>query len=272
MSDNNNAIPSQYLTDDELVRVIDLQRGSFKPPHMWEEVPAFQLKPLTKKRQELWLQPVGSVSRVLDYLMQQENLSNLASIRVEPIDVAKYGLTGTAGVRVRGVSFEHAVEIALRERFITSIFYAEEPGIYEWGVPAYLVVYLGKRKEANNLVTLHLQAWQGSDSSDCVYYIHAIFPDNMLFCKHLDGAVMNLNPNAKKELFYNGIYLKNPDTYKKQFRLDGEIPLHSFYEIVKRYFLTDTLTDEYFDPTNIYFKLDGIQSNGSFRNYKVSLG
>jgi hypothetical protein len=162
------------------------------------------------------VQPTVAPS-VMEYLLKEENL-DIASVHVAVINPETFNNTsGRAGAPVIGVSFERAVQIALEQGFVKSIFHAETPGVNEWGVSGYLVIHL-RRTVEEGITTLNLQAWQGSDVDSRTQYIHAIFPENMNFCQHLDGATMELELDSRIQLFYNGNYYKNRSSYQK--RLD----------------------------------------------------
>jgi hypothetical protein len=267
---DNNKVLGQYLNSDGLLKVQDLQYSSFKSINSkFSETTAYLFKPLIAKKQKIWLMPTVNYD-LMENLVQNMD-SNKALVRANIIDPSSFcNTTGMAGASVYGVSFERAVNIAFREGWHISIFHAETPGLTEWGASGYLVIRLNKTVEKDRN-SLSLQAWQGSDVGSMIYYIHAIFPEEMTFCHHLDGATMELDIDSKKELFYKGIYHKNTSSYQKQFRLDGKISWQSFFQIVKSYLIFDNLTNEYFAPKGIFYLVEGISQDNRNQRYRVPL-
>lgn len=269
---NNKKVFEDYLNEDHLVRVKDLESRLHSIPGIgFNEIEKedYLFKPLLTEKQEVWVRPKVNY-KVMKYLREEENI---ASVRVDKINPKIYDYTsGRSGALVRGVSFEPAIKIALEKGFIKCAFHAETPGVHEWGVSGYLEVHLDKTV-AEGITTLNLQAWQGNDSDVdyTVQYIHAIFPGNMRCCQHLDGATMELDLDSRRKLFYNGIYCKNRSSYQKLFRLDGTISWELFYKIVESYFVFDKLTDECFAYKEIPYLIKGLSDDKHEKIYKTSL-
>lgn len=269
---NNKKVFEEYLNADRLVRVKDLESRRHSIPGIgFNEIERedYLFKPLLTEKQEVWVRPRVNF-KVMEYLREEKDI---ASVLVDVINPKIYDYTsGRAGAIVRGVSFERAIKIALEEGFHKCAFHAETPGVHDWGVSGYLEVHL-KKTVAEGITTLNLQAWQGNDSDvdSTVQYIHAIFPGNMRFCQHLDGATMELDLESRRNLFYNATYSKNRSSYQKLFRLDGTISLESFYKIVGSYFVFDKLTDECFAYKEIPYLIKGLSDDKHEKIYKTSL-
>lgn len=248
---------------DGLIKITDLE----KCKEVNSERILFKLKTNNKDYNQPLLYPSHRALSVINYLVNDSMLSNLSSIRVSTDDI------GMLGAPMFGVNFESAIKIVIREKFVKSIFYIPQQdnssGFIEGkGFACYLVVHLGA-KEENGEMKFHLEAWHGNEVDPTVYYIHSIFPKpvdlqqiDQAIIEHLDGAIIEYTQLDKEELFHKG-NKKKGISYQKQFRLDGEIPLHTLYEIAKIYFPIDSLTEE-------YFGLNGVTADNNIQRYRVS--
>lgn len=273
MIDKSEAnVLADYLTKDGLVKTSNLILGSYDWTKAKHELGnnlgsiAFQLKPLIKKNNNLWFYPSVESRSVIDYLIQHENLFKLAAIRLGSQYISR------KGALIIGLDFERALNIALTEGFQKSIFYAlDHDTIENWGVVAYFVIHLKFNKKEN---LIELEAWQGFDKDPTVYYIHATFPQNLSYCKHLDGATIVLSPEDLESLFRLGE--KRKGKKEKHFRLDddaeiGEIRISFFLEIMQKYFLVDELLKEYFNTSNTFFEVVGERKDKSLKRFQIAL-
>ena len=266
---DNQKIPEEYLDKHGLVQVKNLEPRDFKfHDSLFNEVSqkAYLFKPLITKNKELWVKPRVN-SSLMEYLIHESSL-NEVSVRVDVIKpIGSEYTSGTASAPVIGISFKKAVQEVRKRNIALSIFHAESIGGTEFDVSGYLVIRLKKATEKEeSLITL--EAWEGRMVNSTVQYIHAIFPENMNYCNHLDGATTELEEESRRKLFYNGIYKKNPSYYQKQFRLDGKISLKTFYIIIKSYFLFDELTNEYFSE-EVSYCLTDLSSGNQQKKYKI---
>jgi len=202
----------------------------------------FPCKHLTKKDGKFWfgdinVSPNSSSSSVANYLFYKQNLWENSSVRI----VCGSGLSGR--VRFHGVSFQRAVEEALKKGYIKSQFYLPEKidNVYYSNI----LLHVNRRKESNNSI-IQLQAWMYCIDLEEVFYIHAESKDFITSVQHLDGAKIYLQKEDRKRLFRSGDKIKG-DYYEKQFRIDGNIPMNDFYEIIKKYFPVKELVEEAFD-------------------------
>lgn len=202
----------------------------------------FPCKHLQKINNNFWfddvrVSPNSSSKPVADYLHNKNDLWMNASIRV----VSGLGITGRAPLY--GVNFQKAVNEALKKGFIKSQFYlpAKVNDIYY----SNLLLHVNRRKESNGSI-IQLQAWQYCIDLEEVFYIHAESKDFNFTVHHLDGAKIYMHKSDVAQLFTIGNKIKG-DHYEKQFRLDGNIPIKDFYEIIKRYLPIEELVNEAFE-------------------------
>ena len=102
-------------------------------------------------------------------------------------------------------------------------------------------------KDQNGLITI--ECWQGVEGENYVFYIHGIIDESGGF-QHFDGAIIGFDLQDIELLFSENRKLKG-GTYKKLFRLDGNIKKEDVFEIANRFFPLDKLIDEYFEIRRI---------------------
>jgi len=175
-------------------------------------------------------------SPVADYISGDTNLWDSAAIRV----VSRRGSYSRA--TMFGVPLQRAVGIALRKGFIKCKFYLpdQKDDVYY----ATLLFHVNKRKESNDSI-IELQVWQYCPGLSEVFYVHAESTDFVTNVSHLDGAIIHFDPVHVEQLFKLCDKIKGND-YKKQFRLDGEIPIQDMLNIVSAYLPVTELVDEAF--------------------------
>src|SRR5919199_2086743 len=215
LSGDNNYLLEDFLDNkkDGLIKlkklipgVYDNFSGSWNEIRFTDELNGyltFKIKALAKEGKNLFLHPTPQASRVLPYIMQHEKLIQQALIRASACTYpGKYYDVKSAAII--GLTFERALTIALKKGFHKSVFYALEPELYsQWGTTAYLVIHLKSQlKERQPYV--ELESWQGSQGNGSTLYIHAMFSANFDYCTHLNGAVIELNPEDLQTLFQYG--------------------------------------------------------------------
>ena len=263
MSEHEKKLLDAFQDKDGLVKITDLE----KCKEVNSERILFKLKN-NKDYNQLLLYPSHRALSVIDYLVRDSTLSNLSSIRVSTDDM------GMLSAPMFGVNFESAIQTVIRKKFVKSVFYIPQQdnssGFIEGkGFACYLVVHLGASEEDGQM-KFHLEAWHGNEVYPIVFYIHSIFSIDpfalpqleQAVIEHLDGAIIEYTQLDKEEIFRKGKKKKGV-SYQKQFRLDGEIPLHILYEIAKIYFPIDSLTEE-------YFGLNVITEDNNIHKYRVS--
>jgi hypothetical protein len=153
------------------------------------------------------------------------------------------GLGTTSRAPMYGVSFQKAVNEALKKGSIKSQFYLPEKkdDVYY----SNLLLHVERRKESNGSI-IQLQAWQYCIDTEEVFYVHAESQDFNSTVSHLDGAKIYFNKKDLAQLFIEGDKIKG-DYYEKQFRIDGNIPLKDFYEIIKKFLPIEELVNEAFE-------------------------
>lgn len=209
----------------------------------------FPCKYLEQKNNQFWfndvrVSPNNSSKSVAKYLFERKELWRNSCVRI--VD----GGLGTSGrAPMYGVSFQKAVEEAfLKQGCIKSQFYLPEKkdDIYY----SNLLLHINQRKESNGSI-IQLQAWQYCIGLKEVFYIHAESKDFKSTVQHLDGAkIFYQHPEDIKDLVINGNKIKG-DSYEKQFRIDGNIPMLDFYAIIKKYLPVQELVEEAFEEKSL---------------------
>lgn len=177
------------------------------------------------------------VNSVTEYLVRNSQLWNLASIRI----ASGKSIQGRAPMY--GVPFKKAVELAIAEGFVKSMYYI--PDQQDNISYANILLHLNKRKPSNGGL-LQLQAWQYSPGISEVFYIHAESENFTEYVTHLDGAIIHFQPNDIRDIFKYGNKIKG-DQYSKQFRLDGNIPIKDMFNIISLYLPVSELVSEAFE-------------------------
>lgn len=222
-----DSLPAGVFTADGLIRCSDLIRVS------------------TASSYTLWIRQHDNVCvaansyscAVADYLATDPNLWSIASIRV----VSGRGISGRA--LMRGVPFRKALLVALERGNIKSEFFL--PHQQDDVFYAALIFHVNRRKESNGS-TIELQAWQYCPGLSEVFYIHAESPDFSDYVTHFDGAIIHFAPDQITQLFRFCNKIKS-ESYEKQFRLDGQIPIGAMFCIVSSYLPVTELVDEAFE-------------------------
>ena len=193
---------------------------------------------------DLWLRTNGNVfvcpntyaAPVTDYLASDPDLWKSAAIRV----------THTPSISARalmfGVSFRKSVAIALSKGFKKSEFYL--PDQRDDVFYAALLLHVNRRKESNGS-TIELQAWQYCPGLSEVFYVHAESPNFADIATHLDAAIIHFPPDEVTQLFTVCEKIMG-ESYQKQFRLDGRIPIGDVYKIISSFMPITELVDEAF--------------------------
>ena len=219
--------PADVFTKDGLVQCTELlqisERGYFT---FW-----------LKRHENVCVVPGFHVRDVTQYLLPRESILRSAAIRVSP------NLPCEFGAPLFGVPFAKAVELAIAGKYVKAEFYL--PNDDTGGFNTRLLLHVNRRKESNGSV-IQLQAWQYNVELPDVYYIHAESKDFSESVSHFDGALIQMSPEQIEALFTQCDKIKG-DSYEKQFRLDGEIPLTDFYNLARHFFPVEELVDEAFE-------------------------
>ena len=187
-----------------------------------------------------WVFPEKTIEGIVDYLLEFPTL----------LDYSKLALTGTRLVKHRAVHFGLTFSQALQKLESRGIqkarLYCEDiKSFSKQGVVAEMLVNLSK--DQNGLITI--ECWQGVEGENYVFYIHGIIDEAGGF-QHFDGAIIGFDLQDIELLFSENRKLKG-GTYKKLFRLDGNIKKEDVFEIANRFFPLDKLIDEYFEIRRI---------------------
>jgi len=144
---------------------------------------------------------------------------------------------------VRGVPFQKAVEIVLREREHKSTFWIPDEES-DW-LYATLVTRLRRQKDPNG-AKLVLEAWEWIGSGMEVYYAHVILTDDASEVVHIDGALVHFSCESDaRNLFLTGVKNKGI-SYEKYFRVDAALSVDDAVLLVKAFFPIEEMVDEYF--------------------------
>jgi len=145
---------------------------------------------------------------------------------------------------VRGVSFHKAIDIVREKREHISSFAV--PNLDNSAQQSLLLVRLRRlgHKLGDGYV---MEAWQWIGQGDDVNYAHALLNEAATHVHHFDTALVHFSTEEDaQQLMYTGIKSKGVG-YEKFFRIDINIKLETFVDLVSAFFPIDILVEEYFD-------------------------
>lgn len=262
MEPEQNGIPSHYLDKYGLIDLDQLEEirvdwaGRPVSPSVSGGSLAFRIKNF--KDNNLIAYPRKEAESVIEYLLEHRDEFPQASLKISP----EYWRGG--GAEIWGITFQKALEISREQKLVKSIYYALDEEVYrEYGVVVYFVIRLNRLIiQETEPEYIQLEAWQGRSDFPNIFYLHAYFNDSFSHCTHLDGATIDINCENQAELYLHGIKVKG-ENKTKLFRLDGYIPISSFYEISEQFFPVTSLWKEYFGDSDKDYVVRGKRDDGT---------
>jgi hypothetical protein len=189
------------------------------------------------------IRPHSRVRGPARILINEPNFWPKASIRVE----AGKSIEVVSRAPVRGVPFQKAVEIVLREGEHKSTFWIpnQDSGFFY----ATLVTRL-RRQKSKRGSELVLEAWQWIGEGIEVNYAHMILNGDASQVLHIDGALVYFSCESDaRSLFLTGVKNKG-ESYEKYFRVDGELSLDDAVLLIRAYFPIEEMVNEYFEAVH----------------------
>ena len=188
-----------------------------------------------------WIFPNRLIQNVINYIRSYPDL----------LQISKFSFTGnrisSSRVTSFGLTFQQALRKLNKQGIERARLYCEKKQDFtDEGVVAEMLVNTTKNKDG----TVSIEAWQGIKEENEVFYLHGIMNSKTEFFIHFDGAIIGFSIEDKKQLFRENKKIKG-GTYKKLFRLDGEISSSHVFEIANKFFPLDKLIDEYFEIERI---------------------
>lgn len=188
-----------------------------------------------------WLFPHKLIGEVIDYILSFEELKSISKIAITNKRFT------SSSARIFGLSFKQALEKLERMGIQQARLYCEnKQNFSKEGVVAEMLVNL--TKDNNEFVSI--ETWQGVEGNSFAYYTHGIMNKEKNAFQHFDGAIIGFEISELNQLFRENRKLKGC-SYKKLFRLDGEISFEHVFELANRFFPLDNLINEYFEVEKI---------------------
>jgi hypothetical protein len=172
-------------------------------------------------------------------LINEPALWPKAAIRVR----AGQSIEIVSGAPVRGVPFQKALEIVLREGEHKSTFWIpnQDSDLYYATLVTRLRCQKGRRG-----TELVLEAWEWIGAGMDVNYAHAILTDDASQVLHLDGALVHFSCESDAQnLFWTGVKNKGV-SYEKYFRVDATLSVDDAVLLIREFFPIEEMVDEYF--------------------------
>lgn len=262
MEPKQNGIPSHYLDKYGLVDLDQLEEirvdymGKPLSPGIFGGSLAFRIKNL--KNDNLIAYPRKEAEGVIEYLLENRDKFTQASLKISP------ELWRGGSAEIWGITFQKALEISREQKLVRSVYHALDEEVYrQYGVVVYFVIHLNRFIiQETGQEHIQLQAWQGRSDFPNILYLHAYFDDSFSHCSHLDGATIEINCENQAALYFHGQKVKG-ERKTKLFRLDGYIPISSFYEISEQFFPATSLWKEYFGDSDKEYVVLGERDDGT---------
>jgi len=188
-------------------------------------------------------QEVESLNEIKQVVNLLKNNPYLWSISKIDLQLKQRGRRMGARAPIIGIPFSEGLKNVIEgKRVEKSMFYIDDD-VTEKGLEGRLLAHYNRRD-----FEIDFQLWEIIPYLP-TYYVHGIYNLKDEIFSHFDGALIDIDNKMKEQMKWNFIFpsteQKKEYSYKKLFRLDGNISIEDAMELMYYYLPIEDLSQEY---------------------------